>query len=589
MSEPAEIMVRAVDLTKTYRLYEKPTHRLMDILGLLPAGRYREHVALDRVSLTIRRGEKVGVIGRNGAGKSTFLKLVTQVVEPTAGRLEVGGKVYALLSVGSGFHPDFTGRQNVYGYLAQLGVAGARARTICDEVVAFAELEEYIDQPVKTYSTGMQMRLMFAVSTAIEPDLLVVDEVLGVGDAYFAQKSFARMRQLCDEHGATMLLVTHDIYSAARICNRIIWIDRGQVVLDGEPMAAIHAYEDSIKQQEERRLRIRARQAFAAPESPPAVVELHARTPGPLAAPVYVSTIELELPGGVVKRLPLDRDPGQSGSALQGEGSNWGPMVRSEGRDARALLNYGSPFQKVAGILPLEGARAIEGSRLTVDYRSETPVDVGVRVFVGDTRYDLGPLPPSTGAWVRHTVPVTGAGAPDALVVRPGQGTAPHAGSGSIQVTGARFEDEHGEERYVLEHGAPCTARVSFRIGQPGLKERAQVLLALRRDGVQDVCRVIARDLLFDAETTPAGTIAIRWAHLPLAVGRYTVTIMVAEEGYYDRPVTTFYSVNPGVYSCVPDAIEISVTGGGLVAQGTVFVDDVEWSIGTPDAVAVPR
>jgi lipopolysaccharide transport system ATP-binding protein len=211
MAVPAGVMVQATDLTKTYRLYQKPAHRVLDLVGVLPSDRYREHVAIDRLTLTIRRGEKVGIIGRNGAGKSTFLKLVTQVVEPTSGQLHVGGKVHALLSIGTGFHPDFTGRENVIGYLAQLGVTGARARAVCDDVVSFAELEEYIDQPVKTYSTGMQMRLMFAVSTAIEPDLLVVDEVLGVGDAYFAQKSFARMRQLCDEHGATMLLVTHDI------------------------------------------------------------------------------------------------------------------------------------------------------------------------------------------------------------------------------------------------------------------------------------------------------------------------------------------------------------------------------------------
>lgn len=579
-----DVMVQATDLTKTYRLYQKPAHRLLDLVGILPAGRYREHVAIDRLSLTIRRGERVGIIGRNGAGKSTFLKLVTQVVEPTSGHLHVGGHAHALLSIGTGFHPDFTGRENVVGYLAQLGVTGARARQISAEVVAFAELEEYIDQPVKTYSTGMQMRLMFAVSTAIDPDLLVVDEVLGVGDAYFAQKSFARMRQLCDEHGATMLLVTHDIYSAARICNRIIWIDRGRIVLDGEPMLSIHAYEDSVKQQEERRLRLRAQQA-SDPATPAALIEIFSRTRVPLPSSVFFSRIALRRQDGVEETLSLDRDAGEAGSALQHEGSNWGALQEHHGRQARALRNYDSPFQKVAGWVTWP-TPALAGAQVVVEYRSDSPADLGVRVFVGDTRYDAGVLPPSDGSWQRQTLTVSGTGEPDAMSVRAG-GQLAHAGSGTIQVTGVRFHDERGDERFVLTHGAPCTARIGYRINKPSLREQAQVLLAIRRDGVHDVCRVIARDLPFDAEAAASGVIVLRWLRLPLAAGRYTVTVMIAERGYYDRPVSTFYSINPGVYSCIADALEISVASDDPVAQGTVFVDAVEWSIasqtvGTP-------
>jgi lipopolysaccharide transport system ATP-binding protein len=574
-------MVQAIDLTKTYRLYQKPAHRVLDLLGVLPPGRFREHVAIDRLSLTIRRGERVGIIGRNGAGKSTFLKLVTQVIEPTSGRLHVGGAAHALLSIGTGFHPDFTGRENVVGYLAQLGVTGAKARVTCDAVVAFAELEEYIDQPVKTYSTGMQMRLMFAVSTAIEPDLLVVDEVLGVGDAYFAQKSFARMRQLCDEHGATMLLVTHDIYSAARICSRIIWIDRGRIVLDGEPTLSIQAYEDSIKQQEERRLRLRAQQLSGAAMP---LVEIYARTREPLAAPVFFSRIALRRADGIEHVLPLDVDPGTTGSALQAEGSNWGPLSEHQGRTARPLLNYDSPFQKVAGVVPFEPGAPLGGASVVVDYRCDAPTDLGARLFAGDRRYELGELPPSDGSWRHHVATVTGPGEPDTMTVRSAVDGLAHAGSGTIQVTGVRFQDARGEERYVLEHGKPCAARVSFRINKPRLRDHAQVLLAIRRDGVHDVCRVITRDLLFDAEAAPSGVIDVRWPRLPLAVGRYTVTVMIAERGYYDRPASTFYSVNPGVYSCVADALEIHVASADAVAQGTVFVDDVEWSL-TPQSV----
>jgi lipopolysaccharide transport system ATP-binding protein len=151
------------------------------------------------------------------------------VIEPTSGVLDVKGRIHALLQIGTGFHPDFTGRENVLAYFAQLGIAGGDAGRRLADVVEFAELEEYIDQPVKTYSTGMAVRLMFSASTAITPELLVLDEVLGVGDAYFAHKSYDRIRGLCASQGTTLLLVTHDVYTAAKVCDRIIWLDHGKV------------------------------------------------------------------------------------------------------------------------------------------------------------------------------------------------------------------------------------------------------------------------------------------------------------------------------------------------------------------------
>src|SRR5262245_5434869 len=223
--------VRARDLRKVYRLYRKPSYRALDIMGFLPASdRYfGEHVALHGVNLDIGRGEKVAIIGRNGAGKSTLLRLITGVVQPTAGTVEVRGATQALLSIGTGFHPELTGRQNAMAYLANFGIAGAQADRMLDDIIEFAELEEYIDQPMKTYSTGMGMRLMFSASTMFVPDLLVIDEVLGVGDAYFQAKSFERIREICSAKGATLLLVTHDIYTASKLCERMIWIDNGAV------------------------------------------------------------------------------------------------------------------------------------------------------------------------------------------------------------------------------------------------------------------------------------------------------------------------------------------------------------------------
>ncbi len=334
----SDVAIRAAGLQKIYRLYAKPAYRFLDMFGMLGdrPGAYTEHAALDRVDLEIRRGEKVAIIGRNGAGKSTFLKLVTSVIQPTAGTLEVNGDVHALLQIGTGFHPDFTGRQNVYAYLAQLGVTGAAADERCADAIAFAELEEYIDQPVKTYSTGMAMRLMFSTSTAISPDLLVLDEVLGVGDAYFAQKSYDRMRELCERNDATLLLVTHDVYSAVRMCERIIWFDRGRVLMDGDGATVVKAYEDSIRQQEEHRLRLKKQQklrelasaAAAADRVDHVLLEIASSDGRPQPGPVYLSDVSLLANGERIAAWPMDADAfnPRRGTHLERAGSNWGDI-----------------------------------------------------------------------------------------------------------------------------------------------------------------------------------------------------------------------------------------------------------------------
>ena len=575
----SDVVVRARDLRKVYRLYRGPTYKFLDMFGLLGhrPGLYTEHAALDGVSLEINRGEKVAFIGRNGAGKSTLLKLITRVIEPTSGMLEVQGHVHALLQIGTGFHPDFTGRDNVYAYLAQLGVTGAEARAKFTAIVEFAELEEYINQPVKTYSAGMAVRLMFSTATAITPELLVLDEVLGVGDAYFAQKSYERMRELTDRAGTTLLLVTHDIYSAVKICDRLIWIDRGRVLMDGDGPVVMKAYEDSIRQQEEARLRARKqnRSRERAPESSQIVIEIQSAGNRPLPAPVAISRIEL-VNGGARHRLPLDINAFDETrlAHLQKEGAAWGEAGVDHGREARPFLNYGSPFHKVAGVLSIAGGLDPQAV-LEIDYRTAQPFTALVRVFEGARLRELGSLEATAGEWQTWAAPVRqqGTAAPAGAVAAGIHGT------GSITVDDIATVDASGEEVHVFQHGSPFELRLRYRINQPDLRERAQVLIALHREGIQDVCRVITRDLLFDARSRDAGEIRLSMPHLPLGVGNYTVTVMVAREGYYDEAQTRYFSLNPGVYACHTRAIEIAVTGGGAVASGTVFVGDAEWSL----------
>jgi lipopolysaccharide transport system ATP-binding protein len=585
-------VIRAVDLTKVYRLYAQRVYRLLDMVGVLRDGHgrhYTEHTAVDRLTLEVQRGERVAIIGRNGSGKSTLLKLIARVIQPTSGRVEVSGKINALLQIGTGFHADLTGRQNVYAYLAQMGITGIGADRRFEEVVDFAELHEYIEQPVKTYSTGMTVRLMFATSTAITPDLLILDEVLGVGDAYFTQKSFARIREL-STGGTTLLLVTHDVYAASRLCDRMIWLDRGRLIMDGPSGRIVTAYEDSIRLQEEEQMHHRrlARLAKMAAEETAAksqahyIVEIAAAGNVPPPAPVYFSRLELRRDGAVLGALPLGAGGGEAvgGSSLLREGSSWSEAMAWQGRPSRSMLNYGSPFHKVAGIVAVDAASLSSSERpltLSIDSWSSEPAGLTVNVYRGRRLVASGPLSPRVGAWstADFDVPV-GEDVGTRGVFQPSDsGT---FGTGDIVIRNVEFVDASGAVTYVLRHGAPATLTVHYEILNPSLAEHAQVAIGFHRDGVQDVCRYIARDLAFDASHA-RGVARLDIPSLSLTDGIYTVSIMIAKEGYYDREQATFYSINPEVYSARARMFEVMVGGSGLIGNGTVAVPTGRWSL----------
>lgn len=586
-----DIVIRAKDLKKVYRLYSGPSYRFLDMFGLLGhrPGRFTEHAALDGISLEIRRGEKVAFIGRNGAGKSTLLKLFTKVIEPTSGTLEVSGKAHALLQIGSGFHPDFTGRENVYAYLAQLGVVGREADQKFAEIVEFAELEEYISQPVKTYSSGMAVRLMFSTSTAISPDLLVLDEVLGVGDAYFASKSFQRIRALCDGAGTTLLLVTHDVYSAVKMCERIIWVDRGRILMDGDGSTVVKAYEDSIRQQEENRLRVKKQRSLQVlmesvaearrPEY--VIVEIASRSGRPQPGLVYFSDIRLLVKGEPVA-LPMGDDAftRQPDSHLEPSGTAWGDRLEWDGRACRPLLNYGTPFHKVAGVFAIPahlGTPPLTDLACEIEYAAPEACDLVVRLYFHGEEAQLGAITAVSPAWTTWTASDRAAAIatqePAALNV-----TGVH-GTGTFTVSDARFVHEDGSERHILHHGQPEALEIDYTIHDPNLRERSQIVIAFHKDGVTDVCRFITRDLLFDSTAQDHGTIRLEIPALLLTDGDYAVTVMIAKEGYYDSSPTLFYTINPNVYCCISRMFDVSVTGSGLLGSGTVHVARGDWSL----------
>lgn len=242
------IALRVTSISKSFKTYRSDWRRILSWFGVKPGGVSERHI-LNDINFVMNSGEAIGLIGQNGAGKSTLLKILAGTMQPTAGSIEVGGRVAALLELGMGFNPDLTGRVNALNTAGLMGFSQAQIEQVLPDIEAFAEIGDYFDQPIRIYSSGMQVRLAFAVATAFRPEILIVDEALSVGDAYFQHKSFGRIREF-REAGTTLLLVSHDRGAIVSLCNRAILIDKGTVRMDGPPEAVLDLYNAIIAEKE---------------------------------------------------------------------------------------------------------------------------------------------------------------------------------------------------------------------------------------------------------------------------------------------------------------------------------------------------
>ena len=241
-------MIKADNITICYRMSRDKIQSIKEyIVALLSRKlKYDEFRALEDVSFEIKRGEVVGIVGNNGAGKSTLLKVISGILQPTNGSVTLQGNVVPMLELGSGFDYDLTGRENVFLNGAILGYSESFLKSKYNEIVEFSELGEFIDIPMRNYSSGMVMRLAFSIASMVSPDILIVDEILAVGDAAFQEKSYARMTEMMS-HGTTVLLVSHNLDQIRRLCDRVIWLDHGHVVANGATQEVCDRYANSGK------------------------------------------------------------------------------------------------------------------------------------------------------------------------------------------------------------------------------------------------------------------------------------------------------------------------------------------------------
>jgi len=237
-------MIEVKNVTMKFKMSNQPINSLKEYFTKSLKGdiKYNDFTALDDVSFTVEKGETIGLIGRNGAGKSTCLKLISGILKPTSGEIITRGNIVPMLELGAGFDLELTGRENIFLNGAILGYSEEYLNSKYDEIVAFAEIEEFIDMPIRNYSSGMMARLAFSIASVVQPEILIVDEILAVGDVAFQEKSYNRMKELMSG-GATVLFVSHNIDRLAEMCNRVVWIERGKVVKIGKAKTICKEYQ----------------------------------------------------------------------------------------------------------------------------------------------------------------------------------------------------------------------------------------------------------------------------------------------------------------------------------------------------------
>lgn len=239
--EEKDIAIKVENVTKSFNIFYDKANTIKEKLLFFNRNKREKHVVLKDINLQIKKGEVVGLIGTNGSGKSTLLKLMTKIIYPNNGNIYTQGKLTSLLELGAGFHPDFSGRENIYFNASIFGLTKREIDERINAIIEFSELGDFIDNPVRTYSSGMYMRLAFSVAINVNAEILLVDEILSVGDQHFQDKCFDKMRSLKEE-GKTMVFVTHSMHSVEQLCTRAVWLSEGHIKMDGNTKTVIDAY-----------------------------------------------------------------------------------------------------------------------------------------------------------------------------------------------------------------------------------------------------------------------------------------------------------------------------------------------------------
>lgn len=490
----SDVAISVSGLSKSFKRFAHPGWRALNALGVaVPSSKFDSFDALLDINIDIGRGEKVALIGRNGAGKSTLLRLISGQMRADQGAVVVNGQVQALMEMGTGFHPDFTGIENIRSALAFQGLSPLKVSDCIEDIADFSELDDFLNRPVKEYSAGMYARLAFAVATCITPEILIIDEVLGAGDAYFMGKSIQRMKVLTGQ-GATILFVSHDMGSVQMLCDRGIWLDRGRVREDGDLLSVSKAYMASVREDEERRVKARSmaltkKQAMPALDSTRASVLLRligAQGQAPKGKFLLASIRYGDETGSLGVLSPAVSDDVQ-GPLMDSEHMNWRLDHNVADRICWVFSDFGgrflhAPFRLVWPVL------RPQGPWVELEFQNESGEVVHLDQYdQNELSYRTCSLmePTSGAGWQRLRLALSldqGAAESNLLSDLPGLSALDRYGSGEIHLTGFGFFDGQGVPRHTLETGKPAFAVLSYEALQP-VESAVPTIAVYRTDG----------------------------------------------------------------------------------------------------------
>jgi lipopolysaccharide transport system ATP-binding protein len=549
-----DLAIRFEHVGKMYKAFGSKRDNLLDALSL-PSfrrkGRYREFWALRDIDLELPRGGRVGIIGRNGAGKTTLLKLVTGNVRPTEGLVRVNGDVQALLEIGGGLHPEFTGTENIRASLSFLGLSRLEIEEAELEIAEFTELGRFLDQPFRTYSQGMQARLSFAIATTARPEILIVDEILGAGDAYFYSRSMTRMTQMI-EGGASVLLVSHAFDQIVRFCDEAIWLDRGRIVTRGPSTEVVKAYEQFIRKLDDKRVQAKNKKAalsqydaFDRETYTDAVVGA-VSTDG---AAVDVARVALWRDDMLEHEINVgdaqDADPSGSG-ALTLEGGTWEAPQSDDDRYFRSVSARGrGPFRFNLWFFYPRSRYEIE-----IVYRARDAA-ASLRLDPASGPTAVVALPPAA-EWSAYRVELAMHDEQPDVVSDERLSRWP--GVEGLEITRVRMVNEDDEEQAVFHVHEPFSVVVDAVATAAGTFPLVPAALAFRLDGIVATRHVGDRELL---QVREGDRIELRLDLGPLLLGNGTYLLSV---GLYQE-LDVGNSRSSTLYDYFDRSFEFAVTG----------------------------
>lgn len=539
----SEYAINIEGASKKFRRFAHPGWRALDALGFaIPTSKYDELLVLQNIDVSIRRGEKVALIGRNGAGKSTLLRLISGQILPDKGKVVICGSIQALMELGTGFHPDFSGIDNIRAALAYQGVTPVEANKFVDEIIDFTELDGFIDRPIREYSAGMYARLAFAVSTAVKPDILIIDEILGAGDAYFIGKSIQRMKELTS-HGATVLFVSHDMSAAQLLCERALWIEHGVIKGDGNILTVSKTYLASIREEEEVRARIRSMQLtknhivnkLGNPD-----VHIYRLIGVNGQAPLEFSCIA-EIRYGCkqksyTKVLP---DSSQTSRMILEPGyTNWSNIEIIDGKQCRRFGDFGGEYVHAPWQIDWLGYDK-NGRWMEIDCKPSRSDDLVIELYSDpDKKYiKIAGIPKAhdNDNWltVRVDLEVLPQDAElqnttNALDLQYLQANDRY-GSGPIKINAFAFFDQNNERHHTLISGECCKAVMSYTAKSP-VDNPVAVIAIYRPDGTCALQVTSNRNHMELGVLEGRGQITALFSPLLLGPGDYIVSVALFKE-----------------------------------------------------------